>query len=115
MPLPLPAPQPRALAAAQVRTVKNIVDRIETFHELKGRRHRGTSSPRGHAHARPLRDRAIIYLLFGTGVRRAEITGAISVANLHDSLALEPTDAQHPAHSLPPRATTAPTRQAPRR
>ena len=36
-PLPLPAPQPRALAAAQVRTVKNVVDRIETFHELKGR------------------------------------------------------------------------------
>ncbi|MGS2619951.1 hypothetical protein ACVCAH_36580 [Micromonospora sp. LZ34] len=33
-PLPLPAPQPRALAAAQVRTVKNIVDRIEIFHEL---------------------------------------------------------------------------------
>ncbi|MFI6803200.1 hypothetical protein [Streptosporangium canum] len=37
-PLPLPAPQPCALAAAQVRTVKNIVDRIETFHELKGSR-----------------------------------------------------------------------------
>ncbi|WP_420895863.1 tyrosine-type recombinase/integrase [[Actinomadura] parvosata] len=72
--LPLPAPQPRALAAAQVRTVKNIVDRIEVFHELKGRRHRG-AGPRTHAHARPLRDRAIIYLLFGTGLRRAELVG----------------------------------------
>lgn len=38
--LPLPTPQVRALAAAQVRTVKNVVDRIETFHELKGRRRR---------------------------------------------------------------------------
>ncbi|MGW0807759.1 hypothetical protein [Nonomuraea sp. NPDC002799] len=74
-PLPLPAPQPRALAAAQVRTVKNVVDRIETFHELKGRRHRGAATPRVHAHARPLRDRAIIYLLFGTGLRRAELVG----------------------------------------
>ncbi|WP_326626709.1 tyrosine-type recombinase/integrase [Nonomuraea fuscirosea] len=73
-PLPLAAPQPRALAAAQVRTVKSIVDRIETFHEVKGRRHRGTGA-RAHAHARPLRDRAIIYLLFGTGLRRAELVG----------------------------------------
>ncbi|MGV9326074.1 tyrosine-type recombinase/integrase [Streptosporangium sandarakinum] len=73
-PLPLPAPQPRALAAAQIRTVKNIVDRIETFHELKGRRHRGAVA-RAHVHARPLRDRAIIYLLFGTGLRRAELVG----------------------------------------
>ncbi|MEU4223525.1 tyrosine-type recombinase/integrase [Nonomuraea sp. NPDC026600] len=73
-PLPLPAPQPRALAAAQVRTVKNIVDRIEVFHELKGRRHRGTAA-RSHAHARPLRDRVIVYLLFGTGLRRAEVVG----------------------------------------
>ncbi|NBE99610.1 MULTISPECIES: tyrosine-type recombinase/integrase [unclassified Nonomuraea] len=73
-PLPLPAPQPRALAAAQMRTVKNVVDRIESFHELKGRRHRGTGA-RAHAHARPLRDRSIVYLLFGTGLRRAEVVG----------------------------------------
>ncbi|NJP97116.1 tyrosine-type recombinase/integrase [Nonomuraea sp. FMUSA5-5] len=49
-----------------------MVDRIETFHELKGRRHR-RADPR--THARPLRDRAIIYLLFGTGLRRAELVG----------------------------------------
>ncbi|WP_113702009.1 tyrosine-type recombinase/integrase [Nonomuraea lactucae] len=72
-PLPLPAPQPRALAAAQVRTVKNVVDRIETFHELKGRRRRGAAA-RLHAHARPARGRAIVYL-FGTGLRRAEVVG----------------------------------------
>ena len=40
-PLPLPAPQVRALAGAQVRTVKNVLDRIEGFHQLNGRRHRG--------------------------------------------------------------------------
>ena len=39
--LRLPAPQVRALAGAQVRTVKNVLDRIEGFHQLKGRRHRG--------------------------------------------------------------------------
>ncbi|MGP4104701.1 tyrosine-type recombinase/integrase [Nonomuraea sp. KM90] len=82
--LPLPTPQVRALAAAQVRTIKNVVDRIETFHELKGRRHRGTSA-RVHAHARPVRDRAIIYLLFGTGLRRAELVGL-------DLQQLEPAD-----------------------
>jgi hypothetical protein len=38
------APQPRAPAAARVRTVKNVVDRIETFHELKGRPRGGTTA-----------------------------------------------------------------------
>ena len=39
--LRLPAPQVRALAGPQVRTVKNMLDRIEGFHQLNGRRHRG--------------------------------------------------------------------------
>ena len=39
-PLPFPAPEPRALAEAQVRTVKNVLDRIEGFHRLTGRAHR---------------------------------------------------------------------------
>src|SRR6266542_3701553 len=37
--LRLPAPEPRALSAAQVRTVKNVLDRLEGFHRLRGRRH----------------------------------------------------------------------------
>ncbi|MEQ4724524.1 hypothetical protein [Nonomuraea sp. B19D2] len=41
-PLRLPAPQVRALAGAQVRTVKNVLDRIESFHRLTGRRHTRT-------------------------------------------------------------------------
>ena len=75
-PLPLPAPQVRALAGPQVRTVKNVLDRIEGFHQLNGRRHRGGGqAPAVHRHARPLRDRAIVHLILGTGLRRAEVTG----------------------------------------
>lgn len=74
-PLRLPAPQVRALAGAQVRTVKNVLDRIEGFHPLNGRRHRGSGTPPVHRHARPLRDRAIVHLILGTGLRRAEVTG----------------------------------------
>lgn len=70
------ASQVRALAGAQVRTVKNVLDRIEAFHQLTGRRHRGTDQPRAlHRHSRPLRDRAIVDLVFGTGLRRAEVVG----------------------------------------
>jgi integrase len=75
-PLPLPAPEPRALNDAQVRTVKNVLDRIEGFHRLTGRAHRATGqTPAVHAHARPLRDRAITHLMLGTGLRRAEVAG----------------------------------------
>ena len=73
-PLPLPAPQVRALAGPQVRTVKNVLDRIEGFHQLHGRRHRGQALA-VHRHARPLRDRAIVHLILGTGLRRGEIIG----------------------------------------
>jgi len=67
--LPLPAPQPRALTDAQVRTVKNVLDRLDRFHRLKGRRHQGTDArPARHAHARPVRDRAIVAVLFGAGL-----------------------------------------------
>lgn len=73
--LRLPAPETRALSAVQVRTVKNVLDRLEGFHHLTGRRHRGDNPIAVHAHARPLRDRAILHLLLGTGLRRAEVVG----------------------------------------
>ncbi|WP_261571144.1 tyrosine-type recombinase/integrase [Frankia gtarii] len=74
--LRLPAPTPRALGDAQVRTVKNVLDRIEGFHRLTGRAHRALDAvPAVHAHARPLRDRAIVHLMLGTGLRRAEVAG----------------------------------------
>ncbi|MFB4267818.1 tyrosine-type recombinase/integrase [Nonomuraea sp. GTA35] len=78
-PLRLPAPEVRALNAAQVRTVKNVLDRLESFHQLTGRRHRGdggrAATGATHRHARPLRDRAIVHTMLGTGLRRAEIAG----------------------------------------
>ncbi len=59
-----------------MRTVKNVLDRIEGFHQLNGRRHRGGGqAPAVHRHARPLRDRAIVHLILGTGLRRAEVVG----------------------------------------
>lgn len=74
--LPLPAPEPRALSEAQIRTVKNVLDRLAGFHRLKGRRHQGGDSrPPTHGHARPLRDKAITHVLFGAGLRRAELVG----------------------------------------
>src|SRR4029453_533690 len=37
--LRLPAPEPRALTAAQVRTLKNVLDRLDGFHQRTRRRH----------------------------------------------------------------------------
>jgi site-specific recombinase XerD len=72
--LRLPAPEPRALSAAHVRTVKNVLDRLDDFHRRRGRRYRAaTGQPALHRHARPHRDRAIVHLLLGTGLRRAEL------------------------------------------
>ncbi len=72
--LRLPAPEPRALSAEQVRVVKNVLDRLDGFHRVRGRRHRG-GDRQLHRHARPLRDRAIVHLLLSTGLRRAEVAG----------------------------------------
>ena len=69
--LPLPPLEPRALSPAQVRSLKNVLDRLERFHQHKGRRRRGESAM--HGHSRPLRDRAIVYLLLSTGLRREEL------------------------------------------
>src|SRR5665648_1164374 len=69
--LPLPPLEPRALSAAQVRSLKNVLDRLERFHQHKGRRRRGESAM--HGHSRPFRDRAIVYLLLSTGLRREEL------------------------------------------
>lgn len=69
--LPLPPLEPRALTPEQVRTLKNLLDRLERFHQHRGRRR----VPAGelHGHARPCRDRSIVYLLLATGLRREEL------------------------------------------
>ncbi|MGH3599491.1 MAG: tyrosine-type recombinase/integrase [Pseudonocardiaceae bacterium] len=69
--VPLPPLEPRALSEAQVRSLKNVLDRLERFHQHKGRRRLGAGEL--HAHSRPLRDRAMVYLLLATGLRREEL------------------------------------------
>jgi integrase len=76
--LPLPALEPQALSPAQVLLLKSVCDRLPRFHERKGRRdlarRRATQgAPTVHRHARPYRDRAIVYLLLATGLRREEL------------------------------------------
>lgn len=72
--LPLPPLEPRALSDRQVQSLKNLCDRLESFFRLKGRRWaaRGEPAP-AHLHARPWRDRAIVFLLLSTGLRREEL------------------------------------------
>ena len=64
--LGLPSLEPRTLSPEQVRSLKNLCDRLEQFARKKGRRW-GRKQPRAsvpvRAHARPWRDRAIVYVL----------------------------------------------------
>lgn len=73
--LRLPPLEPRALSEAKVRSLKNVCDRLERFHELKGRewKERGKRGETRHARGRPIRDRAIVFDLLSTGVRREEL------------------------------------------
>jgi integrase len=72
--LGLPPLEPRALTPAQVRSLKNLCDRLEHFHRLKGQRWANSTAPAPvRAHGRPWRDRAIIYVLLSTGLRREEL------------------------------------------
>lgn len=72
--LGLPPLEPRALSPAQVRSLKNLCDRLERFHRLKGKRWANASAPAPvRAHGRPWRDRAIVYVLLSTGLRREEL------------------------------------------
>lgn len=72
--LGLPPLEPRALNPDQVRSLKNVCDRLERFHQVKGRRKRnGQATVLVQAHGRPWRDRAIVYVLLSTGLRREEL------------------------------------------
>lgn len=70
--LPLPALEPRSLSDAQVRSLKSICDRLHRFQERRGRRWKGEGGVK--ASARPLRDRALVFLMLSTGLRREEVT-----------------------------------------
>lgn len=70
----LPAPEPRALNDEQVRSLKNVCDRLLYFYKLKGRRHQTKANLPVYAKGRPWRDRAIVFVLLSTGLRREELT-----------------------------------------
>ena len=72
--LGLPPLEPRALTPAQVRSLKNLCDRLERFHRLKGQRWANTTAAAPiRVHGRPWRDRAIVYVFLSTGLRREEL------------------------------------------
>jgi integrase len=72
--LGLPPLEPRALTPTQVRSLKNLCDRLERFHRLKGQRWASTTAAAPvRAHGRPWRDRAIVYVFLSTGLRREEL------------------------------------------
>lgn len=72
--LALPPLEPRSLSRAQVRSLKNLCDRLERLSETKGRHHsRASQRPPVHIHSRPWRDRAVVYVLLSTGLRRGEL------------------------------------------
>jgi len=72
--LGLPPLEPHALTEGQVRSLKNLCDRLERFHQLRGQRwaRRNGAVPL-RATGRPLRDRAMVYVLLSTGLRREEL------------------------------------------
>lgn len=72
--IPLPPLEPKALNEMQVRSLKNLCDRLERFHRLKGRRwSKQEGPPPLKKRARPKRDRAILFVLLSTGLRREEL------------------------------------------
>jgi len=73
--LGLPPLEPRALSAEQLRSLKSVYDRLERFHHKKGREwaERGDGHTPVRARGRPVRDRAIVYVLLSTGLRREEL------------------------------------------
>lgn len=72
--LPLPLLEPRALDEDQVRSLKNLCDRLFPFYRLKNRGwlQSDREAPL-QARARPWRDRAMVFVLLSTGLRREEL------------------------------------------
>ena len=70
--LGLPPLEPRSLSEAQVRSLKNLCDRLPRLSPKKGRRWAGREAE-PHAYRRPWRDRALVFLLLSTGLRREEV------------------------------------------
>src|SRR5947209_249671 len=70
--LGLPPLEPRALSEAQVRSLKSLCDRLPKLAQKRGRRWQGKDAD-VHARRRPWRDRALVFVLLSTGLRREEL------------------------------------------
>ena len=65
------------MSPEQVRSLKNLCDRLEQFARKKGRRwgrRQAETAVPVRTRGRPWRDRAIVYVLLSTGLRREELT-----------------------------------------
>jgi len=71
--LTLPPLEPRTLNIEQISSLKNVCDRLERLHQLKGRKWSKNSEIPKHSLRRPFRDRAIVFVLLSTGLRREEL------------------------------------------
>ena len=74
--LGLPPLEPRALSPDQVRSLKNLYDRLPRFHQrtdCRLARRRDEAPVPLHAFGRPWRDWAIVAVLLSTGLRREEL------------------------------------------
>ena len=73
--LRLPPLEPRTLSEAQVRSLKNVCDRLERFHELRGRewKDRGEQSSWARAAADRFATGPSSSCCLSTGLRREEL------------------------------------------
>ena len=72
--LGLPPLEPRALSPEQVLSLKNLCDRLPRLHQKRGRRWaKGMNEAPLRERSRPYRDRAIVFVLLSTGLRREEL------------------------------------------
>jgi site-specific recombinase XerD len=70
----LPPLEPRTLDEQQVQSLKNLCDRLLPYYRLKGRRWLNSAKDVPlRTTARPWRDRAIVFVLLSTGLRREEL------------------------------------------
>jgi integrase len=85
--LGLPPLEPRALSDAQVRSLKSLCDRLPKLAQKRGRRWQAKDAD-VHARRRPWRDRAIVFVLLSTGLRREELV-QVNIEQLQPHTAAE--------------------------
>ncbi len=85
----LPPLEPRALNRQQVQSLKNLCDRLLPYYRLKGRQwdQMDEETPL-RLHARPWRDRAIVFVLLSTGLRREELVN-LNISQVSPTTAAE--------------------------